>query len=109
MRLLDPVTGLTLLSILNSIDWALTMYALKLGAYEQNPILEPFTEDPLKFTAVKLGLGNGAASVGLLFSQELKGEAEKLTQLMITTVLTVYVFVIMSNLMQLISFFMLKK
>lgn len=109
MRLPDPVTGLTLLGILNSVDWALTMYALKLGAYEQNPILEPFTENPLKFTAAKLGLGNGAATVGLLISQELKGDVKTLTQLMITAVLTVYVFVIVSNLMQLISYFMLEK
>ena len=109
MRLPDPVTGLTLLAALNSIDWVLTMYALKHGACEQNPMLRPFTEDPAKFTSVKLFLGNGAVAAGLMTSQNLEGDAKTLSQLVVTTLLVIYVFVIVSNLMQLISYFMLKK
>lgn len=48
---------------LQSYDASLTLSALKKGATEVNPILRPFSDDPVAFIAVKAGL-TAASFVG---------------------------------------------
>lgn len=106
MKLPELKTGLAVLGVLNAVDWALTLYALELGAYEQNPLLEPFCDDPFKYTAVKLGLGSGAVAVGIPISKNLKGNAKALAEILISTAIILYVFVVVSNTIKLVSYLM---
>lgn len=94
------------LAILNVVDWILTMHAIQLGAIEQNPLLEQVVKDPYKFTAIKLGGGLGAIAIGAAVAPTLKGDARTAANFLVTVVLILYLFITVSNVIQLVSYYM---
>ncbi len=98
---------LAILGVLNVVDWLLTLHAVSIGATELNPLIAEFVDEPLKFTAIKLGVGSGAVLAASVMAPRIEpGTTKQIAEFLINVLLVAYAAITVSNVVQLIYYYM---